>query len=83
MPEFGCQESELMAWRIAPRHAGFACLLNTLVSPPDTPLAELAPGSVSKLCLEQGVNVIGRDALLAEKPNDDRMVVFHPLNGKP
>jgi hypothetical protein len=25
----------------------------------------------------------GRDTLLAEKPNDDFLVVLHPLNDKP
>jgi hypothetical protein len=29
------------------------------------------------------VNVLGRDALLAEKPNDDSLGVLHPLNEKP
>jgi hypothetical protein len=29
------------------------------------------------------VHVFGREALLAEKPNDDALVVLHPLNEKP
>jgi hypothetical protein len=58
----------------------FASLPNVLVPPPDAPLAE---SSVSKLWLETYVNVFGRDALLAEKPNGDSLVLFRPLNGKP
>jgi hypothetical protein len=29
------------------------------------------------------VNVFGRDALPAEKPNDDSLIVLYPLNEKP
>jgi hypothetical protein len=56
-----------------------ASLPNRLAPPPDSPLAV---SSVSKLCPETCVNVFGRNALLAEKPNDDSLVVLHPLNEK-
>jgi hypothetical protein len=29
------------------------------------------------------VKIFGRDALLAQKPNDDTLVVLHPLSQKP
>jgi hypothetical protein len=79
MPEFGYQESQLVACRIAPRHAAFASLQNILAPMSD---ALLAVNSISKLCLEMCVNVFGRRALLAEKPNDDSLVVLRPLNEK-
>jgi hypothetical protein len=55
-------------------------LPNILAPPPDTPLAG---SSVSELRLEVCVNVFERDALLAEKPNDEFLVILHPLNEKP
>jgi hypothetical protein len=55
----------------------FASLPNTLAPPPDAPLAV---SSVSELCLETCMNVFGREALLAEKPNHDSLVVLHSLN---
>jgi hypothetical protein len=58
----------------------FGSLPNILAPPPDAPPAVR---SVSELCLEMYVNVFGRDALLAEKPNDDSLVVLHSLNEKP
>jgi hypothetical protein len=60
----------------------FASLPNILVPPPDAPLAVLAVSSVSEMCLETSVNIFPRNALLAEKPNDDSLVVVHPLNEK-
>jgi hypothetical protein len=57
----------------------FASLPNILAPPPDAPLAV---SSVSELCLETCANVFGRDALLAEKPNDDFLVALHSLNEK-
>jgi hypothetical protein len=56
-----------------------ASLPNILAPPPDAPLAV---SSVSELCLETCVNVFGLDAFLGEKPNDDSLVVLHPLNKK-
>jgi hypothetical protein len=55
----------------------FVSLRNILAPPPDAPLAV---SSVSELCLETCMNVFGRDAVLSEKPNDDPLAVFHPLN---
>jgi hypothetical protein len=55
----------------------FASLPNILAPPPDTPLAV---SSVSELCIETCVNVVGQDAPHAEKPNDDSLIVLHPLN---
>jgi hypothetical protein len=60
----------------------FASLPNILIPPPDASLAVLAVNNVSELCLETCVNVFGRDALLAEKPNDNSLVILHPLNDK-
>jgi hypothetical protein len=57
----------------------FVSLLKILTPPPDTPLAV---SSASELCLEMCVTVFGRDMLLAEKPNDDYLVVVDPLNEK-
>jgi hypothetical protein len=54
----------------------FPSLLNILAPPPAAPLAV---SSVSELCLDRCVNAFGRDALLAEKPNDDCLVVLHLL----
>jgi hypothetical protein len=54
-----------------------ASLPNILAPPSDAPLVV---SSISELCLETSVNVFGRDALLAWKPNDDSLVVPHPLN---
>jgi hypothetical protein len=34
------------------------------------------------LYLQNCVSVFGRDALLAEKPNEDSLVILHPLNEK-
>jgi hypothetical protein len=61
----------------------FASLPNKRAPTPDTLLAVLAVSSVSELCFETCVNVFWREALLAEEPNDDSLVVPHPLNGKP
>jgi hypothetical protein len=55
----------------------FASLSNILAPPLHTPLAVK---NVSELCLDMSVSVFGREELLAEKPNDDSLVVFHPLN---
>jgi hypothetical protein len=57
----------------------FASLSNMLAPPPD---ARLAVSSVSELRLETCVNVFARDALLAEKPNDDSLLVLRSLNEK-
>jgi hypothetical protein len=79
-----CQNSEVkkVNWRPAGSHTVmqiFASLTNILASRPDAPLAV---SSVSELCVEICANVFGRDALLAEKLNDDSLVVLHPLNEK-
>jgi hypothetical protein len=58
----------------------FVPLPNTLAPPPE---ALLTVSSVSELYLETCVNVFGRDALLAEKPSDDSLVVLHRLVEKP
>jgi hypothetical protein len=58
----------------------FASLPNILAPPPDAPLTVR---TVSELCLEMCVNVFERDALLAEKPNDDSLVGFHRLHEQP
>jgi hypothetical protein len=58
----------------------FASLPNILALLPDAPLAV---SSVSELCFETCVNVLGRDVLFARKPNNDHLVVLHPLNEKP
>jgi hypothetical protein len=55
----------------------FASLPNILAPPPDAPLAA---SSVFELCLETSVNVFRRDRLLAEKLNDDSLVVICLLN---
>jgi hypothetical protein len=73
-------------WRPAGSHLFmqvFASLPNILAPPSDDPLAVLTVSSVSELCFERCVNVFGQDALLAEKPDDDSLVVLHPLNEKP
>jgi hypothetical protein len=57
----------------------FASLPNMLAPSPDAPLVV---SSVSELCLETCVNVFGRDMLLAEKPNDNFLVVLHPLKNR-
>jgi hypothetical protein len=54
----------------------FTSLANILATPSDTPPVV---SIVSKLCLERYVNLFAREALLAEKPNDDSLVVLHPL----
>jgi hypothetical protein len=79
MPEFGCQETQLVARQIAPRHAG----LRVLAEHTGTTAQRSPRCSVSELCLETCVNVLGRDAPFAEKPNDHTPVVLHPLNEKP
>jgi hypothetical protein len=61
----------------------FASLSNIRVSPPDAPPAALAVNTVSELYLETCVNVFARDALLAEKLNNNSLIVLHPLNKKP
>jgi hypothetical protein len=58
----------------------FASLPSILAPPLDVPLAG---NSVSELCFEICVNVFGRNAPIAGKPNDDSLVVLHPLNKKP
>jgi hypothetical protein len=58
----------------------FASLPNILAPPPDAPLAV---SSLSELCPKACMNVFERDALLAEKLNDNSLVVLHPLNKKP
>jgi hypothetical protein len=76
MPEFGCQESQLVTCRIALRHTG----LRVVAEHTGTTAGRFARlSSVSELC----VNVFGRDVLLAAKPNNDSLVVLHPLNEKP
>jgi hypothetical protein len=77
-----CQNSDVkkVNWWPAGSHVvmhAFTFLPNILAPPPDSPLAV---SSVSELCLEMCVNVFGRDALLAEKPNDESLVVLHPSN---
>jgi hypothetical protein len=57
----------------------FTSLPNILAPPLNAPLAVC---SVSELCLEMYVNVFGRDALVAKKPNNNSLVMFHPLNEK-
>jgi hypothetical protein len=79
-----CQNSDIkkVSWWPAGSHLGmqvFASLPNILASPPDAPLAV---NSVSELCFETDVNVFGRDALIPEKPNDDPLVVLHPLSAE-
>jgi hypothetical protein len=54
--------------------------LPSILAPP--PEISLAVSSVSEVCLEMCVNVFRRDALVAQKPNDDSLVVLHPLNEK-
>jgi hypothetical protein len=61
----------------------FATLPNILAPPPDRPLALLAANGVSEMFLEAYTNVFERDALLAEKSNDDSLVILHPLNKRP
>jgi hypothetical protein len=80
MPEFGCQENQ--RWPAGPHFVMqvFASLPNILVPPLD---ALLAVSRVSELCLETCMNLFGRDALRAEKHNDDSLVVLHPLNEEP
>jgi hypothetical protein len=61
MPEFGCQESQLVACPIAPRHAA----LRVLAEHTGTTGGRSARWKdISELCLERYVNVFGRDALL-------------------
>jgi hypothetical protein len=79
-----CQNSDVkkVNWWPAGSHLVmqvFASLPNILAPPPDPPLAA---SRVSERCLKPCMNVFGRDALLAEKPNDDSLVEFHPLNEK-
>jgi hypothetical protein len=80
MPKFGYQESQLVACRIAPRYADLRVLAEHTGTTTESPLAV---SGVSELCLETGVNVFGRDTLLAEKPNNDSLAGFHPLNKNP
>jgi hypothetical protein len=77
-----CQNSD--ATKVNGRPAGshlvmqvFASLPNILEPPPDAPLAV---SGVSELCFETCVNVFGRGALLSAKPNNNYLVVLHPLN---
>jgi hypothetical protein len=79
MPEFGCQESQLVAYRIAPRHAG----LRVLAEHTATTAGRSARCNVSELCFETRLNVFGRDALLTEKPKDSSLVGLHSLNENP
>jgi hypothetical protein len=65
--------------RSHPVMQAFASLPSLLPPPPDSPFAV---SSVSELCLEMGLNIFGREALLAEKPNDDSLIGLHPLNEK-
>jgi hypothetical protein len=58
----------------------FASLPNILILPLD---GALTVSIISELCLETCVNVLGRDALLVEKPNDDSLVGLRPFNEKP
>jgi hypothetical protein len=55
----------------------FASLPNILAPRPDV---ALGVSGVSELCFKLYINVFGRDALLAEKPNDDSVVGLRPLN---
>jgi hypothetical protein len=57
----------------------FTSLPNIFAPPPD---ALLAVNGVSELCFETCANVFGRDALLAEKLNDNSLVGLHRLNEK-
>jgi hypothetical protein len=70
-----CQNSDVRKanWWPAGSHLVmqvFAPWPNILALPPDAPLAV---NNVSELCLETCVNVFGRDAVLADKPNDDSL----------
>jgi hypothetical protein len=58
----------------------FASLSNRRTPPPHAPLAV---SNVPELRLETCANVFGQDTLLTEKPNNDPLVVLHPLNEKP
>jgi hypothetical protein len=69
----------LVACRIAPRHADLRVFAEYTTPLPDGPLSV---SSVSELCLETCVNVFGRDAPFAEKPNDDSLARLDPLNEK-
>jgi hypothetical protein len=80
-----CQNSDVkkVVWWPAGSHflmQVFGSLPNILVLGPDAPLAV---NGVSELYLETYVNVFGRDALLAEKPNDGSVARLHPLGEKP
>jgi hypothetical protein len=77
MPEFGCQESQVVACRIALHHTGLCAFAKHTGTTPDAPLAG---SSISELCLETCMNVFGRNTLHAEKPNDGSLVVLHPLS---
>jgi hypothetical protein len=83
--KFGANISKANRWPAASHLVMevFASLPNIPVPPPDTPPAVLTLSSASKPCLETGVNVFARDALLAEKPDNDSLVVLHPLNEIP
>jgi hypothetical protein len=77
MPEFGCQENQFVACRIAPRHTGFRVTAEHTGTTPER----------SARCKERLRTVprevrecLRGDAFLAEKPNDDPVVVLHLLN---
>jgi hypothetical protein len=83
MPEFGCQEIQLVACRMAAHHTGLRVLAEHTSTTAGRPLAVLAASRLSELCLEVCMNVFGREALLAEKPNDNSLIVLDPLNENP
>jgi hypothetical protein len=72
--------SQLVVCRIASRHTGICVLAEQTDT---TAGVSAAVSIVSELCLARYVNVFWRDAFLAEKRNDDSLVVLHPLNEKP
>jgi hypothetical protein len=81
MSEFGCQESQLVACRIAPRHAGFRILAkHTGTTPTRSSRCKQRLRTVPQ---EVCVNVFGRDAFLAAKPNGSFLIILYPLNERP
>jgi hypothetical protein len=67
-------------WRTARSHLVVEVFASSpnIFSPPSntTPAVRI----FSKLRLKPGMNVFGRDILLAEEPDDHSLVVLHPLS---